>query len=365
MASLDHDARALAPPPSSESWLGWLKRNFFSGPFSTLLTLLLIAAAIWLVPRLVSWAVTDAVFSTDDPAACRAAAGACWAVIVEKHRVMLFGTYPYEEQWRGTLVVLLVLAMVVISTVRRFWSAWLLGAWAAAIIVALALQFGGILGLSYVPTSRWGGLPLTMLLFLGTVAGGFPLAILLALGRRSELPAVKAASVGYIEVLRGIPLVNVLFIASLLFPLFVPEGMNVDKLLRAQIALILFFAAYTAEVVRGGLQAVPRGQYEAADSLGVTYWERTTKIVLPQALRIVIPPLVNDVIRAFKNTSLLVIIGLLDVLGGTMAALEDPVWSRYYVEAYLFIAALYFAFCFSLSQYSQAVERRLSRGRNF
>lgn len=345
--------------------LAWIRRSFFSGWGSTAMTLLLAAGLVWALPPVLGWAVFDAVWWTADPQACRTAAGACWAVVAEKHRVMLFGTYPYDQQWRGVLVVLLLMGMILAWTVQRFWSWWMVAVSLGLVAAALLFQAGGLLGLAAVPTTRWGGLPLTMLLFVGTVVGGLPLAVLLALGRRSELPAVKAVSVGYIETLRGIPLVNVLFMASLLFPLFLPEGMNLDKLLRAQLAMALFFAAYAAEVVRGGLQAVPRGQYEAADSLGVGYWDRTVKIVLPQALRIVLPPLVNDVIRAFKNTSLLVIIGLFDILGGTMAALEDPLWSRYYLEAYLFVALIYFAFCFGFSQYSRSLETRFSRGRNF
>lgn len=278
---------------------------------------------------------------------------------------MLFGTYPFEQQWRGYAVIAIVIGLIAASTVRRLWSAGLIVAWALGLALALALQFGGFLGLAFVPTSLWGGLPLTLFIFVGTIVGGMPLAVLLALGRQSRLPVIQKLSVGYIETIRGIPLVNILFMAALMFPLFMPEGVNFDKLLRAQVGMIMFFAAYTAESVRGGLQAIPRGQYEAADSLGVSYWERTLKIVLPQALRIVIPPIVNDVIRAFKNTSVLVIIGLLDLLGGTMAALEDPRWTRFYVEAYLFIAVLYFAFCFSMSQYSQKLEGELKAGRNY
>jgi len=343
----------------------WLKRNFFSTPLNAALTVLLAALALWLGPRVFDWAVLSAVFHTANPEDCRQASGACWAVIAEKHRVMLFGTYPYDQHWRGVLAVLLIFAMMLASTVRAFWSWKLLAAWALALAVAIALQLGGVFGLSHVPTQRWGGLPLTMLLFIGTVVGGLPLAILLALGRRSELPAIRMLSIGYIETLRGVPLVNVLFMASLMIPLFLPEGVNFDKLLRAQVGMILFFAAYAAEVVRGGLQAVPRGQYEAADSLGASTFDRTVKIVLPQALRIVIPPLVNDIIRAFKNTSLLLIIGLFDVLGGAVAALQDPAWSRFYAEAYLFVAAIYFIVCFSMSQYSQRLEASLARGRNF
>lgn len=343
----------------------WCRINLFASVGSSAFTLLVAAVAATVVPDIFMWAVGDSVWYSDDATACQEAHGACWAVIAEKHRVILFGTYPFDQQWRGVLVVGIILSLTLASTFRRFWSHALIIAWAAGICAVFILQLGGIFGLEHIPTSLWGGLPLTLMLFVGTVAIGSPLAIVLALGRRSEMPIIKALSVAYIEIVRGIPLVNVLFMASLMFPLFMPESITLDKLVRAQMGMIIFYAAYTAEAVRGGLQAIPRGQYEAADALGVSYWQRTRKIVLPQALRIVIAPLVNDVIRAFKNTSVLTIIGLFDILGGTMAALEDPSWSRYYLEAYIFIALLYFSFCFSMSKYSQRLERESAEGRNY
>ena len=352
-------------PKKARALSAWVRRNFFNDPASSLLTLVLAALLMLSVPPIVRWAFLDSVWLARDPAVCRAAEGACWAVIGEKHRVMLFATYPFSEHWRGLVVIAIFVGLVAASMVRRLWSPALLVAWGLGIVAALMMQFGGVFGLTYVPTSLWGGLPLTLFIFIGTILGGMPLAVLLALGRQSKLPVIRLLSIGCIETIRGVPLVNILFVAALMFPLFMPEGVNFDKLLRAQVGMIMFFAAYTAETVRGGLQAIPRGQYEAADSLGVTYWERTSRIVLPQALRIMIPPIVNDIIRAFKNTSVLVIIGLLDLLGGTMAALEDPAWTRFYVEAYLFIAALYFLFCFSMSQYSQQLEAELKTGRNY
>ena len=234
----------------------------------------------------------------------------------------------------------------------------------AATAAVPVLQLGGVLGLTEIGTHQWGGLPLTLIMFAGTVVGGLPAAILLALGRRSSLPAIKALSVGFIEIVRGVPLITVLFMASLMFPLFVPDNFTVDKFVRAQIGMILFFGAYTAEIIRGGLQAIPRGQYEAADAGGLTYWQKTSRIILPQALRVVLPALMNDIIRAFKNTTLISIIGLFDVLGATSAAIQDPEWVLYALEAYLFIFALYFVFCFSMSKYSEHVEADLKRGRN-
>jgi general L-amino acid transport system permease protein len=221
------------------------------------------------------------------------------------------------------------------------------------------LMLGGVFGLAPIPTHRWGGLPLTLIMFVGTVVGGIPAGVLLALGRRSQMPAIKAICVGFIEIVRGLPLVTVLFMASLMFPLFLPEGISIDKFMRAQIAMMLFFAAYAAEVIRGGLQAIGRGQYEAADTVGLTYWQKMMRIILPQTARIVMPSMMNEIIRAFKNTTFVGIIGLFDVLRATSTAVQDPLWVRYSIEAYLFIFLLYFVMCFAMSKYSEGVESRL------
>jgi len=354
------------PPPILQSGPGaWIRTNLFNGVHNTALTLLAAWALFVTIPDLLRWMVLDAVWITDDSNVCRTAAGACWAVIAEKHRVMLFGTFPYAEHWRGVLVIALIVGLAVVSAFKRFWSYWLFLVWLGGLGVVLTLQLGGIFGLADTGTHEWGGLPLTLIMFAGTVIGGLPLAVFLALGRRSRLPVVKALCVGTIEVTRGVPLITVLFMASLMFPLFVPEELTIDKVLRAQIGMVLFFGAYAAEIIRGGLQAIPRGQYEAAAAAGLSYWQSTGRIVLPQAMRIVIPALMNDIIRAFKNTTFVSIIGLFDVLGATSAALDDPLWVRYAPEAYLFIFALYFCFSFSMSKYSERVERDLAKGRNF
>jgi general L-amino acid transport system permease protein len=224
-------------------------------------------------------------------------------------------------------------------------------------------MWGGVLGLPYVENERWGGLMLTLLLATFGIAFAFPISILLALGRRSGLPAVRALSVLWIELVRGVPLISLLFMASVLLPLFLPEGVSIDKLLRALIAMIVFAAAYLAEVVRGGLQAVPHGQEEAADALGLSYWRKTLLVILPQALRVAIPPLVNTFIAFFKDTSLVVIIGLFDLLTSIKVALTEPAWSGFGVEAYLFASLVYFVFCVAMSRYSQNLERDLERGR--
>ena len=223
-------------------------------------------------------------------------------------------------------------------------------------------MWGGVLGLDYVENRLWGGLPLTLILSVVGLVAAFPAAVLLALGRRSELPLVRWLSIAYIELIRGVPLVSLLFMAAVMLPIMLPAGMTVDKLLRAQIAFILFAAAYLAEVVRGGLQAIPRGQYEAADALGLGYWQKMGRIILPQALAVAIPPIVNTVIAFFKDTSLVIVIGLLDLLSTAKSAISDPAWHGFYRESYLFIAVIYWGFCFGLSRYSQWLERDLKRG---
>lgn len=354
------------PPPKSErGLLFWIRTNLFSSVYNTIMTLLAFWALFVTIPEFFQWAILDSVWYTEDPQACRNSAGACWAVVAEKHRVMMFGTFPYEEHWRGVLAVAVIIAMAIISTFKRFWSYKLFGAWLVAFAAVLVLMLGGIFGLTPTGTHEWGGLPLTLILFVGTIVGGLPISVLLALGRRSNLPAIKAICIAVIEITRGVPLITVLFMASLMFPLFMPEGVNLDKILRAQIGMVIFFAAYGAEIVRGGLQAIPAGQYEAADAIGLTYGQKTRKIILPQALRIVIPALMNDIIRAFKNTTFISIIGLFDILGATATALEDPLWVNYAIEAYIFIFILYFCFCFTMSKYSQGVEKYLNEGRSY
>uniref|UniRef100_UPI00384DD8BC amino acid ABC transporter permease n=1 Tax=Indioceanicola profundi TaxID=2220096 RepID=UPI00384DD8BC len=352
-----------APPVASTGVLGWLRANLFNTWYNTLLTALIIWLLAQVIPGLVSWLFTSAVWTAEDAGVCRAAEGACWAFVAEKWRFILFGTYPYEQHWRPTVAMLVVIVMLLASADRRFWGKPLILIWGAGLGIAALLMFGGVFGLDYVDTNRWGGLPLTLTLSVVGLALAFPLGVLLALGRTSNLPVVKALSVVYIEAIRGVPLISILFMASVMFPLFLPQGMTIDKVLRAQIGLILFAAAYLAEVVRGGLQAIPKGQYEAAEALGLSYWQRTRLIILPQAMALVIPPLVNTFIGFFKDTSLVIIIGLLDLLSTAKAALTDPAWRGFYKEAYLFIGLIYFAFCYALSRYSMYLEREFNKSR--
>lgn len=345
--------------------VSWLRRNLFSNLLQTVLTVLLLALLIALGNTLLRWGVLDAVGLNGTPEQCRAATGACWAVIGEKYRPILFGLYPYDEQWRPALAMVVWFVTLGLTLSPRCWhSRFLWPLWGVSVVVMALLMSGGVFGLPAVPSSDWGGLPLTLLLFSGTVIIGMPVSVVLALGRRSPLPFLRGLSVIFIEGLRGVPLITILFVAVNVFPLFLPAGMEVNKLLRVVIGIALFFACYQAEVIRGGLQSVPRGQYEAAAVLNLGYWHTTTKIVLPQALRICLPAVTNHIIAAMKNSSFVIIIGLFDVLTATSAVMQDPQWRRYYIETYVFIACLYLVFGFSLSRYALWVERRIDASRN-
>ncbi|WP_210275279.1 amino acid ABC transporter permease [Martelella soudanensis] len=351
-------------PNAKLSFGEWAGKNLFNSIPQTILTVVVAACLLRFFWFVLNWGILDAVFYTTDPAVCRAATGACWAVIVEKHRPMLFGLYPYDQQWRLVVMMAIYLITVVVSLPPRFWNLKLLVPfWIVSVTSIFVMLFGGVFGLPFVPSTDWGGLPLTMILFSGTVLIGMPVAVLLALGRRSPLPVAKGFSVVFIEALRGVPLITILFVAVNVFPLFLPAGVEVNKLLRVVIGIAIFFACYQAEVIRGGLQAIPKGQYEAAASLNLTYWQTTTRIILPQALRISLPAITNHIIAAMKNTSFVIIIGLFDILTATTAVMQDPLWRRYYVEAYLFVAAIYLFFGYSLSLYARQVEKWVNTGR--
>jgi general L-amino acid transport system permease protein len=333
----------------------WLKDNFFANWVSGAFTVLLLLVLFRAIPPFIDWAFLDAVWRPDSKA-CRAGEGACWGFIAEKHRFILFGTYPYELHWRPAAATVILIGLWIFSAIRLFWRWWLALVWLAGLAVIGILMWGGILGMPFVENERWGGLILTLLLTTFGVAIAFPLSILLALGRRSDMPVIRGLCVAYIELIRGVPLISLLFMASVMLPLFLPTGVTIDKLLRAQIAMIMFIAAYLAEVVRGGLQAIPKGQYDAAHALALPYWRRTYLIILPQALRISVPPLMNTFIAFFKDTSLVLIIGLFDLLSTIKISLNEPAWTGFGVEAYLFASVVYFAFCYTMSRYSRRLE---------
>ena len=343
----------------------WLRNNLFSSVPNALVTLLLLAAFVWAAKAGIEWGVIHAVTAADANA-CQAArgVGACWGVVHEKARFILLGRYPQTEHWRPETATFLLLGLVVASCSRWFWKPWLALLWLVVLAAFFTLMGGGVFGLAKVPSDQWGGLPLTVMLTVLSMVLAFPIAVAVALGRRSRLPAIKTLCVVYVELIRGVPLISVLFMASFMFPLFMPVGKSPDVLVRVVVGITLFAAAYMAEIIRGGLQALPAGQAEAAASLGLGYWRTQRKIVLPQALGIVVPSIINNFISLFKDTSLVTIVSLYELTGAlSLAVGSDPDWRPFKIEAYLFIAAIYFVCCFAMSRYGLWIERRLAVGK--
>ncbi|MCH8887921.1 MAG: ABC transporter permease subunit [SAR324 cluster bacterium] len=357
------DSSAPRPPKSQIGAQVWVRKNLFGNWFDTLLTLL----SLWLIYQIVSvifsWAIIDAVVG-EGPKVCEGAKGACWAFIQEMWELFIVGLYPFEERYRpytAFLILVLLCAATFVARVRRWPPFYLL--WALAPFAVFFLIRGGTaLNLPLVDTSLWGGLMLTLVLAVVSLGLGFPLGILLALGRRSRMPVLRGLCVAYIELVRGVPLITVLFLSSVMLPLFLPAGIDIDKILRALIGITLFAAAYLAEVVRGGLQGLPSGQEDAAKALGMNSWQTMVFIILPQVLRMVIPPLVSTFIGLLKDTSLVSIIGLLDLLGMAAATTANPDWLGRLVEAYVFVAVIYWVFCYSMSRYSLFLERKYKTG---
>ena len=353
----------LNSPRGGRGALGWLRRNLFSSPLNTALTLAVLYGLWVSVPPFLQWAIVDADFLGRSRADCTGG-GACWVFVATRLDQFLYGFYPEGQRWRVNLTVLLFVALLAPLFLERFAHkrALTLVLVFGFPVAAFVLLYGSLPGLPAVETARWGGLMLTLVIAVVGIVLSLPLGILLALGRRSSLPVIKAFCVTYIELWRGVPLITVLFMASVMLPLFFPEDVTLDKLLRAMIGIVMFQAAYMAEVVRGGLQAIPKGQHEAAAALGLSYWQSMGLIVLPQALKLVIPGIVNTFIALFKDTTLVLIIGLFDLLGIVQQAFADPDWLGYSVEGYLFAALVFWVFCFGMSRYSQALERKLHTG---
>lgn len=358
---------ALPPPRGQFGAVAWVRDNLFSSTTNTVLTLLGIAFIAWSVPPILRWSFIDAVWAGDDRTACLAPeAGACWAFVKAKFNQFMYGRYPFDQRWRVDLVAVLLVAGLIPMAIPRvpFKRENVIYLLVVFPILSYILLLGGLLGLGYVETSLWGGLLVTLVVAIVGIVASVPLGILLALGRRSKLPVIRLFSISFIEFVRGVPLITVLFMASVMLPIFLPPGVNFDKFLRALIGVALFAAAYMAEVVRGGLQAIPKGQYEAASALGLSYWRMMGLIVLPQALKIVIPGIVNSFISLFKDTSLVLIIGIYDLLGIVQLGFADPNWvsAKTPATGYVFAAAVFWLFCFSMSRYSIYTERRLSTG---
>lgn len=347
--------------------LNWLRKHLFSSVWNSVLTLAAAYLIYISIPPLLDWAIFSAVWTGDSAEACLTpGAGACWPFVKANLGQFIYGRYPHSEIWRVNLTFALGLAglvpILIPSVPAKKWNLiYLVVAYPLIAIVLLAGDRPGLIG---VDTSLWGGLLVTLVVAVTGIVVSLPLGVLLALGRRSEMPVIRMLSIAFIEFWRAVPLITVLFMASVMLPLFLPEGISFDNLLRCLIGVALFSSAYMAEVVRGGLQAIPRGQYEAARAVGISYWQTMGLIVLPQALRHVIPGIVNTFIGLFKDTTLVLIVGIFDLLGQVRAQLSDPNWAvpQGATTGYVFAALVFWVFCFGMSRYSVFMERRLNTG---
>ena len=350
----------LAPPKATSGTIGWVRENLFASPLNAVLTITSLYFLYLVVPPFVQWAFVDAVWFGNSNKDCAGYEGACWAVVTARFGQFVYGFYPESERWRPNLVLILFvinLLPVLWDRVpgRTFSAVFLVSGFP---LVALFFIHGGI-GLEVVPTPKWGGFMLNLIMAAVAIIYSLPLGILLALGRRSEFPIISRFCVLFIEFWRGVPLITVLVMASFMLPFFMPDGFNFNELLRALIGLTLFSSAYMAEVVRGGLQAMPRGQTEAARAMGLTYWQSIRLIILPQALKITIPAIVNTFIGLFKDTSLVIVIGLFDLLQVAKSSVTDTNWLGLEHETYIFVAIVFFVSCFAMSRYSLYLERKL------
>ncbi len=348
----------VAPPEIKLSVLQWLREYLFRNTFDSIVTVSVVLFLMWIVPAVVSWMFIDAVGFSGNEALCRSAEGACWPFIREKARLILFGTYPYDEQWRAALSSFVVIGLVCALMLNRLKVTWLVVLWVFGGAVFVGLMLGNALGLPEVQTVKWSGLPVLLLLAVFSLAAAFPLGVLLALARhQDDHLLIRSLATGYIELVRGVPLLTVLFMGLFILPLMLPRGFFIEPLFAILIALMLFHAAYFAEDIRGGLQTLPSGQFEAADSLGLSYWRKARLIVLPQALKKALPAIFNTLIGGYKDTSLVVIVGIHDMLSTAKMAYGDPGWQRYGLEAFFFVGVWYFFSCWSLSAYGRHLER--------
>jgi general L-amino acid transport system permease protein len=363
---------ARPPPVAMTGMVGWLRQNLLSTPLNIVLTILIVLLIAWIIPDLVRFLFIDAVWHGTDRDACREIVqhrpiGACWPFVYERAAYFTYGSYPIPQRWR----VDLFFAALAVGVA---WLLWLnaprrdLGAFYFFVVLPIGsfilLHGFPAIGLPVVDTVLWGGILVTIVLATVGIVVSLPLGVVLALGRRSRMPAVRLASVIFIEFVRGVPLITVLFMASVMFPLFVPQQFEPDKLLRAMIGIALFASAYMAEVVRAGLQAIPRGQFEGAMAVGLKYPQMMRLIILPQALKITIPNIVNTYIGLFKDTSLVLIIGIFDFLHTIEVSRIDPKWATPVTSTtgYAVAAIFYLVFCYGMSRYARAMEARLASG---
>ncbi|WP_284283733.1 amino acid ABC transporter permease [Mesorhizobium amorphae] len=336
-----------------------LKVGLFGTPLNSLITVVTVVLLGWVVSPLLRWGILNATW-TGTSADCALGIGGCWAFVGAKFRFILFAFYPPALQWRPLIVMVLLLGLLVVTAQPRFWRKGLLVAW-FVVIAASWMLMSGTLTPSVVPSNQWGGVAVTLFVWLVCFGLATPLAILLALARRSGMGGLRTLAIVFIELMRGTPMVAILYVAMLILPMAIPNGQLIDKNIRAVIMITPFWSAYLAEVIRGGLQAIPSGQYEAAAALGLGYWRTMQLVVLPQALRFVIPGMVNLAIGFLLATSLLAVIGIFDLLNAARSSATDPQWLGYYDEAYLFAALIYFMLCFGGSRYSLWLEKHLHR----
>ena len=335
------------------------RRRSFASPTDSMVTVIVFAGLAWLVWQALNWGILNAVWSADDVEQC-GHGGACWSVIDARHRLILFGLYPYEEHWRSTLACLSIIGTVVVSCFPWTWNARRLSTiWIAGFAIYYLLMEGSLLGLPQVTTDQWGGLALTLFLFSSVVLIGMPMGLGLALMRRSEMPVVRGFASLVIDLIRSLPLLTTLFTAAVVIPILLPSWLEGDKIWRVIIAFGLFFACYQAEVLRGGFQAIPKGQFEAGKALGLTYWQILGRIVLPQVFRHALPATVNNVVVTFKETAIVIIIGFFDILASANAAFGTGEWAPYYIEVLAFVAGIYWVFLFGLGQYGEYLKRRM------
>jgi len=352
------EAARRQPLPPTESMRAWLRRRLFANWFDSLVTVVASAFALWIAVRLFDWAVIDAVWRGSEASVCKDADGACWALIDARGRLILFGLYPYEEQWRSTLACVVIVATIALSCVPRLWGLWRLAAiWLGGFGLFALLMYGGVFGMPRVTTEEWGGLSLIIFIFAGVFVLGMPLAICLALARRSRLPIIRRMASVFIDTIRSLPLLTILYTAAVVVPFVTPDWAQGDKLGRVIIAFAIFYACYQAEIIRAGFQAIPSRQEEAAAALGMGYRARVFDILMPQAFRNTLPSTINQVVITFKETSIVAIIGFFEVINSAQAAFGRGEWGAYYVEAYVFVGLLYFIFAFTLSRYGAFLER--------
>jgi len=351
--------QAKEPPLLERGPIAWVRHHLLSSPFNIIFTILGIAILYMIIPPFVRWAILDAHFVGSSKADC-GGTGACWIFVREKLNMFFFGFYPVEQLWRPKTVIATILALGAFAKFVPGFNRLKLLLITLFPIYAFILLHGGYFGLPMVETAKWGGLLLTLVIASVGIILSFPIGILLALGRQSKLPIIKSLSVFYIEFVRGVPLITVLFMASVVLPLFFPEGVNFDKLARALIGITLFEAAYVAENIRSGFQAIPKGQYEAADALGLGYWQKMGLVILPQAIKVTIPNLVGTFISLFKDTSLVMIIGLFDLLAMVTVTANDRDWLGMDTEGYVFVAFVFWIFTFSMSMISKRLEKKLN-----